>query len=885
MKNRNSVNLNVNPCKMCMPMGAVTAFKGIENTMMILHGSQGCSTYIRRHMAGHYNEPVDLASSSLSEEGTVYGGENNLKKGLQNMISLYNPSLIGVATTCLAETIGEDIKRITDEYVSDNPEYESRIIPVPTPGYGGTQFEGYFAALLNIVKVVTRPSEKSDKVNIIIGNMNPGDVRNIKSIVERLGIDAVFLPDISETLDAPYKKSYNRVPDGGTKLNDIACMSGSAGTIEIGLCVKDEFSPGRYLEEKYGVPLVKVPLPIGLRGTDMLVNALCKMSAKTVPTELKKERGRLIDGMIDSHKHNSEGRAAIYGEPDFVLGMANLCIENGIKPVLIATGSESNKVNNLLDIIDLTAKPLIIDDTDFETIRDYAIKLNANLLIGSSDGKFITERDGIPLVRAGFPIHDRIGGQRKILTGYEGSLRFLDEITNTLLENKYSTYRKDMYDAYYKKEDVKKSEMEVDKRAVRDLETKTKEHPCFSSGVCSNARMHIPVAPKCNISCNYCNRKYDCVNESRPGVTSEVLSPMEALIKFTKVKEKLSNLKVIGIAGPGDALANFDDTKKSIELIREVDPDITFCLSTNGLMLPFYAEELASLGVTHVTVTINAIDPMIGAKIYRQISYIGKKYYGVKAAEILLENQLNGLKMISSLGVITKVNIVMIKGVNEAHIPEVVKKVKECGATMTNIMPLIPAPGSVFENMPLTSNKELTELRKICALDLKQMYHCRQCRADAIGILGEDVSQDFNMKNCVKKEKINESLKSVTYKFAVASSNGFVVDQHFGHADEFYIYESNGEISRFVEKRSVSKYCNGQEFCDDEDSKIDKIVGTIKDCDAVVILRIGYRPSKELEARNIKIIQSCGKITDVLEQEAKKLLEKDTTKEIINAAK
>lgn len=363
-------------------------------------------------------------------------------------------------------------------------------------------------------------------------------------------------------------------------------------------------------------------------------------------------------------------------------------------------------------------------------------------------------------------------------------------------------------------------------------------------------------------------------------MTSEVLTPMEALIKFVRVKEKLNNLKVIGIAGPGDALANFDGTKESIELIKEVDPDITFCLSTNGLMLPFYAEEIAKLGVTHVTVTINAIDPNIGAKVYRQINYIGKKYYGVHAAEILIENQLKGLKLISSLGVVTKVNIVMIKGVNDTHIPEVVKMVKECGATMTNIMPLIPAPGSVFENMPLTNNKELTELRKTCAVDLKQMYHCRQCRADAIGLLGEDVSQDFNMKNTAKKENVEVKSEVKNYKFAIASSNGFVIDQHFGHAEDFYIYESNGDESRFIEKRAVSKYCNGQDFCDDEESKIDRIVGTIKDCDAVVMLRIGYRPSKELEARGIRIIQSCGKIADVIEQEAKNMLEKEVVKAV-----
>jgi len=255
----------------------------------------------------------------------------------------------------------------------------------------------------------------------------------------------------------------------------------------------------------------------------------------------------------------------------------------------------------------------------------------------------------------------------------------------------------------------------------KETKEKKQTHPCYSAGAHENARMHIPVAPLCNISCNYCNRKFDCLHESRPGVTSEVLTPQDALDKFNVVSEKIDNLKVIGIAGPGDAFANWNATKKSIELIREKDPTITFCLSTNGLMLPEFADEVVKLGVHHVTVTINTIDPEIGAKIYAYVLYKDVKYVGVEGAKLLLENQLKGLEMLTKMGVMCKVNIVMIKGVNEEHIPEVVKKAKELGAFMTNIMPLIPAEGSVFENMPLLSNIDLTAMRMRCSLDLKQM--------------------------------------------------------------------------------------------------------------------------------------------------------------------
>lgn len=859
MKNRNFVNLNINPCKMCMPMGAVMALKGIENSMIMLHGSQGCSTYIRRHMAGHFNEPIDIASSSLSEQGTVYGGEENLKKGLLNLIKQYSPEIIGVATTCLAETIGEDIKRIISEFVIQEDLKGLKVIPISTPGYGGTQFEGYFAALLSMVKEIVKPSEPNKKLNIITGYMNPGDVRNLKRIIEAFEIEFTLLPDVSNTLDAPYQKEFKKIPEGGTKIQDMEKMSGALATIEICRTVPEKLSPGKFLLEQFEVPLFRCPMPIGIENTDLLINILSEVTGKEIPSVLKEDRGCLIDGMIDSHKYNAEGRAVLYGEPELVYSLTKLCLENGIKPVLISTGSQNEEFKKVLEEASgfMEEKPVIIDDTDFETIQKYSVDLKANILIGNSDGKFITEKEGIPLVRIGFPIHDRVGGQRQVYTAYNGSLKLLDDITNILLEEKYEAYRGKMYNNYFTE---KVGEiMQKEENILNINEEKTKTHPCFSSGACENARMHIPIAPACNITCNYCSRKYDCVNESRPGVTSEVLSPEQAVIKFMAVKEKLPNLKVIGIAGPGDALANFENVKKSIQLIKEIDPNITFCLSTNGLMLPVYAQEIADLGVSHVTVTINAIDPKIGAKIYKEINFKGKKYYGHEAAKILLFNQLTGLKDLSGNGVICKVNIVMIKGINEEHIPEVVKMVKECGAFMTNIMPLIPAPGSAFENMQLTSNKELNELRKKCEIDLKQMYHCKQCRADAIGMLSEDVSSEFRNKDCggscsSKSEKNTNPFK---YTFAVATKSGIIVDEHFGHVQEFHIYKSNGTEIEFVEKRIVDKYCTGAEECDSEESKIDKIIKIIEDCSAILVLRIGYRPSKLLEEKGIMVVQTC----------------------------
>ena len=411
---------------------------------------------------------------------------------------------------------------------------------------------------------------------------------------------------------------------------------------------------------------------------------------------------------------------------------------------------------------------------------------------------------------------------------------------------------------------------------------KTNSHPCYGDNAHQFGRMHIPVAPKCNISCNYCVRKFDCVNESRPGVTSEVLTPEKALEKFKFVRSKIDNLTVLGIAGPGDALANFEETKKSIELIREEAPDVTFCLSTNGLMLPLYASRLIEFGVSHVTVTMNAVDKKIGAKIYREVNYLGNKYTGEEAAEILLNNQLSGLKYLCSKGIICKVNIVMIKGINDHHIVDVVKKAKELGVYMTNIMQLIPVEGSVFQDLPLTTTTELNEKRKECEGYMKQMYHCKQCRADAIGTLGDDKSADFKGfscgsdcgNSCDDKAKTEEEIKleqKNNYKFAIASKTGINIDEHFGHASEFYIYSFDEKGVQFIEKREIDKYCTGNEECDGHEDKIKKILNVIDDCDIVLTLRAGLEPVKKMEDKGIKVIQMYASIKEGIEKVVEEL--------------
>jgi len=275
----------------------------------------------------------------------------------------------------------------------------------------------------------------------------------------------------------------------------------------------------------------------------------------------------------------------------------------------------------------------------------------------------------------------------------------------------------------------------------RDIIEKTLRHPCFNKDAHDNARIHLPVAPACNIKCKFCNRKFDCQNESRPGVTSNILTPERALETFEYYNSRVENLAVIGIAGPGDALANIENTRNTIRYITQKHPDIAICLSTNGLMLPRYAIELADMGVTHITVTINAIDPSIGEKIYDYIDYYGQRFWGREASEILVRNQLKGLEILRDLNIMCKVNIVAIKGVNDSHVRDIVEKVKSLGVTYTNIMSLIPVKGTDFENHDVLTHTEIKNLKNVCEIIVPQMLHCRQCRADAVGKLSHDLSQ------------------------------------------------------------------------------------------------------------------------------------------------
>lgn len=897
----NLVNLNTNPCKMCMPLGAASAFYGIRKGMTILHGSQGCSTYIRRHMATHYNEPVDIASSSLTEEGTVFGGAKNLLAGLGNLIKLYNPEVIGVATTCLAETIGEDVPAIIREFKESHPEVTAHIIPVASPGYGGSQYEGFFRALHAIVRHAPMNPAPNSCVNIITGHLSAADTRALKALLDAGGLDYILLPDLSQNLDGGHEETYNRLPQHGTPFPRISLMAGARITLELAPLCPEEYSPGAYLRETYGVPLLRLNLPIGLEDTDAFAATLEALGA-TLPASLAEERARYLDAMIDAHKYNAQCRAVLFGEPDAVLGMTRACCEHGAVPVVAATGSRCPGLDAALRPAMTAAAETqfiagfdILDFADFTAIENALLARKANLMLGNSDGRRIEERRHIPLLRYGFPIHDQVGGQRTRLLLYDGSLSLMEATANAMLRQTESAFRQELYNKYYKDTpaglDARRiaSVSHADRPAAAapaaDLQdgaassaasnaARTKTHPCFTCGACSSAaRLHLPIAPRCNLSCNYCLRKYDCPNESRPGVTTAVLTPEQALERFLQVKRDMPNLTVVGIAGPGDSLANPEATFRTLELIRREDPEITFCMSTNGLALPEFVEDMRRVGVSHATVTINAVDPAIGAQIYRYAEYRGGRYTGETAAALLLANQMAGLRALTRAGIVCKVNTVMLKGINDAHIPRVVETVRDLGAELTNIMQLIPVKGSVFENLPLVSNKELMDLRKSCEPTLRQMYHCKQCRADAVGLLGDDRSIDYRPPAAAQPtQEVPATPVARGIRIAVASKTGATVDQHFGQTDQFYIYESDGAAARYLETRSVSRYCHGMDNCGSgKTGRMDGILAAVEDCKGVLALRIGQSPLEKLQQKGIRVFTLYETVDKAVNEAAKAL--------------
>jgi nitrogenase molybdenum-iron protein NifN len=383
-------------------------------------------------MISHYREPIDIASSNFSEDTAIYGGEANLKVSIRNVISQYSPDVVAIPTTCLSETIGDDVERIVKNFKDEFSEYKlPEIVCTSTPSYQGTHAEGFRSAVKAIVKQLAEKGDKTETVNIVPGMFSPADLRYIKELLESFDIKYVFASDYSDTLDGPLWTDYEKIPSGGTSVEELKSMGSSRATIEFTSFDRKD-SAGAFLKEEFGIDQYMTDYPIGVGATDALVQILQDLTGKELPVKYTKERGRLLDAMVDAHKHTFGVNAIVYGEVDLVVGLANFLKEIGVVPKICATGARNKTLTERLADDNI----IVMNDADFEKMKEEIVNHDIKLMIGNSKGYKISREFGIPLVRVGFPIHDRVGGQRILHVGYQGAQDLFDKVVNSIIELK-----------------------------------------------------------------------------------------------------------------------------------------------------------------------------------------------------------------------------------------------------------------------------------------------------------------------------------------------------------------------------------------------------------------------------------------------------------------
>lgn len=443
--------LVINPNRTCMPLGAMWAVLGVRHAIPFVQGAQGCTTYVRYTFCRIFKEPATIATASFHEDAAVFGGRRNLVEGIRNLVVRYWPELIGVVTTCSSEIIGDDMvsfirmaranlrKEIGAEKADRIP-----IVLINTPSFAGSHVEGYDRASRAFVESLANNKGRANgKVNIIPGLFYPGDIREIKHLLRHMGIEAIVLFDISDTLDAPLEPptSVPYYPPGGTTVEEIRDMANSLATFALQPHAGQ--AGARYLERKYGVRAVVGPPPIGVKGTDAFLRTLQEITGKPIPRSLLQERGRLIDSLADTLHHTMMKKVAIMGDPDIVLGITRFVLEMGMEPVAVASGSPSKTFVHDVESILAEAEyggdpPLILNGGDLFEFEEYLKKQpRLDLILGNSKAVDISRELQVPLVRVGFPIYDRFGYQKRPIVGYRGGEMLLAEIVNSMLDYQY----------------------------------------------------------------------------------------------------------------------------------------------------------------------------------------------------------------------------------------------------------------------------------------------------------------------------------------------------------------------------------------------------------------------------------------------------------------
>jgi nitrogen fixation protein NifB len=346
------------------------------------------------------------------------------------------------------------------------------------------------------------------------------------------------------------------------------------------------------------------------------------------------------------------------------------------------------------------------------------------------------------------------------------------------------------------------------------------------------------------------------VNETRPGVTSAVLSPGQALEYLKKASSKIPNLAVVGIAGPGDPFANADETLKTLELVKNEFPQMLICVATNGLSIMPYIDKLKMLNVSHVTITINAVNPAIGAKIYSWVKPGKFILRGEEGAGFLIKRQLDAVEALKKLGITVKINTIIIPGINDNNITEVAESVKALGADIMNCMPLYPAEGTEFEKLGTPPQDKVLKIRNEIKSCMPQMNHCTRCRADAAGLLGAPMAKEIT-EILMESKKLPLHPREKRPFIALASREGVLVNQHLGEATELWIFgKVKGEIS-LIEKRNIPLPGGG-------DSRWKELAEILKDCRLLLAAGAGANPTKILDKHGIEVVLMEGMINEAL---------------------
>ncbi len=379
------------------------------------------------------------------------------------------------------------------------------------------------------------------------------------------------------------------------------------------------------------------------------------------------------------------------------------------------------------------------------------------------------------------------------------------------------------------------------------------KHPCFHAESRHRyGRIHLAVAPRCNVQCNFCNRKFDCANESRPGVTTGILKPEEALQHLARIEARTDDLAVVGIAGPGDPFANPEETMETLERVHAQYPEKLLCVSSNGLNILDYIPRLARMNVSHVTITVNAVDPEIGASIYEWVSFRRKIYFGTEGAALLLQRQTEAIRELKRHGMVVKVNTVVIPRVNAHHVGQIARYVSDLGADIQNCIALIPVQGTPFETLLEPSAQEMRVVRAQTSVHIPQMKHCARCRADAAGLLGEDLPQ--NPPSHQPGPEIN--FEKGPY-VAVATSNGRDIDTHLGKAIQLAIYGWEKETLRFIGNRDVSSSAASP-------NRWKELAGILTDCSVLLVSRIGGVPLRALQQEGFRVEAVEGTVSEIV---------------------